>query len=62
MVDVATFWENTKRIVKLAKRPTRKEIWMQLKISFLGLIVVGLVAFFIRYIMFIVTGFFPGQD
>jgi protein translocase SEC61 complex gamma subunit len=62
MVDVATFWENTKRIVKLAKRPTRKEVWMQLKISFLGLIVVGLVAFFIRYIMFIVTGFFPGQE
>ena len=48
---VASFWENTKRIFKLAKQPTRQEIWLQFKISMLGLFVVGAVGFFIRLLM-----------
>ncbi|MFX1562276.1 MAG: protein translocase SEC61 complex subunit gamma [Promethearchaeota archaeon] len=58
MPDVATFWENTKRIVKLAKKPTRSEMWMQLKISLLGLFVIGLVGFIIRLIFSVVTSTF----
>ncbi|MFX0169997.1 MAG: protein translocase SEC61 complex subunit gamma [Candidatus Hodarchaeota archaeon] len=53
--QASTFWENTKRIYKLAKRPTRQEIWMQFKISMLGLFVVGAVGFFIRLIMTVIT-------
>ncbi len=56
---VAVFWENTKRIVQLSKRPTREEIWLQFKISMLGLFAVGAVGFFIGLIMIVVTSVFP---
>jgi protein translocase SEC61 complex gamma subunit len=52
---VASFWENTKRIFQLAKQPTRQEIWLQFKISMLGLFVVGGVGFFIRLLMTVIT-------
>jgi len=45
---VGIFWENTKRIIKLSKKPTRKEIWMQFKVSMLALFAVGLVGFVIK--------------
>ncbi|MFW9935639.1 MAG: protein translocase SEC61 complex subunit gamma [Promethearchaeota archaeon] len=57
---VSEFWENTKRIVQLSQRPSRQEIWMQFKLSMLGLFVVGAVGFFIRFIMIVVTGRFAG--
>lgn len=57
---LSEFWENTKRIVKLAQQPTRQEIWMQIKISLLGLFVVGGVGFIITLIMSVITGLFPG--
>jgi protein translocase SEC61 complex gamma subunit len=59
MVDVSTFWENTKRIVRLAKRPTRSEIWLQLRISLLGLFAIGFVGFVIKMILLVVTANFP---
>lgn len=59
MVDASTFWENTKRIVRLAKRPTRSEIWLQLRISLLGFFAVGFVGFVIKMILLVVTANFP---
>lgn len=56
---VSEFWENTKRIMKLAQQPSRKEVWMQLKITILGLFVVGGVGFVITLIMSVITGLFP---
>ncbi len=52
---VAQFWENTKRIAQLSQRPSRKEIWMQFKLSMLGLFVIGAVGYIIRLIMTVVT-------
>ena len=52
---VSEFWENTKRIVKLAQQPTRQELWMQLKITLLGLFVVGGVGFLITLVMSLIT-------
>lgn len=56
---IGTFWENTKRIVRLSQRPSRQEIWMQFKISMLGLFVVGALGFFVRLIMVVITNQFP---
>jgi len=56
---VSEFWENTKRIIKLAQQPSRQEIWMQLKITLLGLFVVGGAGFVITLIMSVITGLFP---
>jgi preprotein translocase subunit Sss1 len=47
---VSEFWNNTKRIVQLSQRPSRQEIWMQFKLSMLGLFVIGAVGYFIRMI------------
>jgi protein translocase SEC61 complex gamma subunit len=55
MPDVSTFWENTKRIARLAKRPTRSEIWLQLRISLLGLFVIGFVGYIIKMLFLMVT-------
>jgi protein translocase SEC61 complex gamma subunit len=49
------FWENTKRIAKLSNRPSRKEIWLQFKISMLGLFAVGAVGFIIKLIFSFIT-------
>ncbi len=57
---VSEFWNNTKRIVQLSQRPSRQEIWMQFKLSMLGLFVVGAVGYFIRLIMIVVTAQFGG--
>jgi len=62
MPDVSTFWENTKRIMKLAQKPTRSEMWMQIKISFLGLVVIGIVGFIIRLIFSVITSTFPSTS
>jgi protein translocase SEC61 complex gamma subunit len=53
--NVGIFWENTKRIIKLSKKPTRKEIWMQFKISMLGLFAVGTVGFIIKLLFITIT-------
>ncbi len=55
MVDASTFWENTKRIARLAKRPTRTEIWLQLRISLLGLFAIGFVGYIIKMVFLMVT-------
>jgi protein translocase SEC61 complex gamma subunit len=52
---VSEFWENTKRIIKLAQQPSRQEIWMQLKITLLGLFVVGGAGFVITLVMSLIT-------
>jgi protein translocase SEC61 complex gamma subunit len=53
--NVGMFWENTKRIAKLSNRPSRKEIWLQFKISMLGLFAVGAVGFIIKLIFSFIT-------
>ena len=57
---VSEFWNNTKRIVQLSQRPSRQEVWMQFKLSMLGLFVIGAVGYFIRLIMIVVTAQFGG--
>ncbi|MFX1577975.1 MAG: SecE/sec61-gamma family protein translocase subunit [Promethearchaeota archaeon] len=52
---VSEFWENTKRIISLSQRPTRQEIWLQFKLSMLGLFVVGAVGYFIQLILIVLS-------
>jgi len=46
-----SFWENTKRVFLVAKKPTTKEYWDLVKVIGLGIIVIGLIGFFIMLIM-----------
>jgi len=55
--NVGIFWENTKRIIRLSRKPTRKEIWMQFKISMLALFAVGVVGFIIKLVFNFIVRF-----
>jgi protein translocase SEC61 complex gamma subunit len=37
-------------MLKLAKKPGRDELWQSIKICFLGIIVIGIVGFIIKFI------------
>ncbi|PIU21956.1 MAG: protein translocase SEC61 complex subunit gamma [Candidatus Diapherotrites archaeon CG08_land_8_20_14_0_20_30_16] len=46
-----TFWENTKRVFLVAKKPTGKEYWNLAKVVGLGIILIGVLGFLIMLIM-----------
>ena len=43
------FFKNSAVMLKLARKPSRKEFFLALKITFLGVAVIGLIAFIIRF-------------
>ena len=50
-----SFIKNGRRILKLATKPSRKELWMSAKISLLAMFLVGLLSFGIQYLMLVIT-------
>jgi len=51
------FINRTKRLLKLSKKPGRTELWQSIKVSFIGIALVGLMGFVIKYISGIIQGF-----
>lgn len=49
-MGLRSFLNSCVRTLKLASKPNRRELWLSLKISFLGIGVVGLVGFIVRLI------------
>jgi len=45
------------RLLKLAKKPGRSELWLSVKICLLGIAVVGAVGFIIKFISGLMQGF-----
>ncbi len=54
-MGIGSFISNGIRILKLATKPSRKELWMSAKISLLAMFLVGLLSFGIQYLMLVVT-------
>ena len=54
-MGVGEFINDSRRILKLATKPSRKELWMSTKVSLLAMIVVGAVSFIIQMIMTLLT-------
>ena len=50
----ASFYRRALRILKIAKKPDRSEVFLIIKITVLGMGVLGLIAFLIRIVIFIV--------
>jgi len=44
-------------LLRLATKPGRSELWLSVKICFLGILVVGVVGFIVKLIAGILTGF-----
>ncbi len=47
-MDVKSFLSQCARTLKLAVKPGRRELWLSIKICFLGIGVIGVVGFIIK--------------
>lgn len=48
----ANFYKRAIRILRLAKKPDRSEVYMVIKITAAGMAVLGLIAYLIRLVIF----------
>ncbi len=49
-MGVRSFFGSAARMLKLAKKPGRDELWLSIKICVLGVAVIGAVGFIIKFI------------
>jgi protein translocase SEC61 complex gamma subunit len=49
-LGIRSFFSSAAKLLKLAKKPARDELWLSIKICFLGIIVIGVVGFIIKFI------------
>ncbi|MGY5871620.1 MAG: protein translocase SEC61 complex subunit gamma [Candidatus Thorarchaeota archaeon] len=54
-MGVGSFINDSRRILKLATKPSRTELWTSTKISLLAMVVVGALSFIIQVIMTVIT-------
>jgi protein translocase SEC61 complex gamma subunit len=55
-MGIKSWLEQAGRTLKLAVKPDREELWLSIKISFLGIGAVGLIGFVIKIIAFAIPG------
>lgn len=48
-MGLRSFLKSSARVLRLAKKPGRSELWLTVKICFLGVLAVGIVAFLIKF-------------
>lgn len=51
-MGIKSWLQQAARTLKLAVKPDREELWLSVKISFLGIGVIGLIGFVIKIISF----------
>jgi protein translocase SEC61 complex gamma subunit len=49
-LGIRSFFSSAAKLLKLAKKPGRDELWLSIKICFLGIIVIGVVGFIIKFV------------
>ncbi len=54
-MGVKSWLTQAARALKLASKPDREELWLSVKISFLGIGAIGLIGFVIKIISFALT-------
>ncbi|MFX1505012.1 MAG: protein translocase SEC61 complex subunit gamma [Promethearchaeota archaeon] len=50
-IGTASFYKRAIRILKLAKRPDRSEVFLVIKITVAGMAILGLIAYVIRFVL-----------
>jgi len=53
-LGLKSFLKSSARLLRLAKKPGGSELWLSVKICFLGVFAVGAVAFLIKFIASVV--------
>jgi protein translocase SEC61 complex gamma subunit len=56
-MGLRSFLQSSSRLLKLAVKPGRSELWLSIKICFLGILVLGTVGFIIKLVAGIMSGF-----
>ena len=49
-MGIRSFLSASKRLLKLATKPGRSELWLSIKICFLGMALIGVIGFIIKLI------------
>jgi len=49
-MPILQYFSGLRRLLRLADKPGREELWQSLKISLLGLSIVGVIAFFVQLV------------
>ncbi|MHA1941805.1 MAG: protein translocase SEC61 complex subunit gamma [Candidatus Hodarchaeales archaeon] len=55
-MGTSSFYRRALRILRLAKKPDRSEVTLVIKITVAGMSILGLIAFVIRFIIFVILG------
>ncbi|HDQ06366.1 MAG TPA: preprotein translocase subunit SecE [Candidatus Bathyarchaeota archaeon] len=55
-MGLRSFFQSASRLLKLATKPGRTELWLSIKICFLGTVVIGGIGFIIQLIGFVLPG------
>lgn len=61
IVRLRRFFHNSKRIFKIAHKPTRKEYWLMAKICIVGFVILGVLSFIIHQIIVVVDPLNPSN-
>ncbi len=60
-MGISQFVNDSRRILKLATKPSRKELWMSTRVSLLAMVLVGMLSYIIQILMTIVTSNWVGS-
>jgi len=55
-MGLRSFLSSARRIFKLATKPGREELWLSVKICFLGVVVIGVLGYVIKLISGLLQG------
>jgi len=56
-MGLRSFIQSASRLLKLAIKPGRSELWLSIKICFLGIVVLGVIGYVIKLVAGIISGF-----
>ncbi len=59
---IRDFWQNTKRIVRVARRPTFQEVRLIARVSGIGILLVGAVAYLLQILGSFTSTFFKIEE
>jgi protein translocase SEC61 complex gamma subunit len=56
-LSVRRFFGSTARLIKLAKKPARDELWLSIKITILGVAAIGVIGYIIKFLSAALQGY-----
>ncbi len=60
-MGIGEFVNDSRRILRLATKPSRSEVWLSVKIGLLAMFMVGFLSYMIQIVMNIITSGWVGQ-